>query len=289
MRRAQFNWTVVLIIALAVLIVMLMFASRISNLLSSQTDKNACKASIYKHAIGRIKILDIATDLNCPTSDVTISGENAKKQLATEMYDCWDKFGQGKLTLFDRDDIYCVICSRIDFDDKAKLENFAQYLNEQQIPGKEITYLEYLQGFETPRAREVVGQINQQLVNVNTIDAQKRYATIFVYARGEDKVRQIIDLTLNTGRATTFPYMIAGGIMMVAGGALATTGLGMIPGSILIYTGKGVWTAAGAAALFEGYFRTDSKPDHIAFVALREYSQEELDSLGCKYLPSKQK
>jgi hypothetical protein len=99
-KALAFTWMHALIIMLLVLVVMLFFVSDISNLIKGTAEKDTCKASVYKNAVGNMKFVDIASDINCPTQNITIKGDDAKKRLAGAMYDCWDKFGEGKLNLF---------------------------------------------------------------------------------------------------------------------------------------------------------------------------------------------
>jgi hypothetical protein len=131
--------------------------------------------------------------------------------------------------------------------------------------------------------------VNQEVLNENSpIDTSRRYATIFVYARGDEFIKKLLTTSVTT---VGFPIVIAGGIMVAAGAAMSHFGVGiplLVSGGKLMVTGLGVATAGGIEAYFESTLRMEG-PEHIAFVALREYNQEELDKLGCKYLPARQK
>ncbi len=87
--------------------------------------------------------------------------DEIEKVISDEVVSCWNMMGQGKLSLFDQylakdyglGSVYptCVICTRIAFDEKLsvsetelKFLDVFDYMENTNVPGKEITYSEYL-------------------------------------------------------------------------------------------------------------------------------------------------
>ena len=93
------------------------------------------------------------------SSDSQKQEQEIKMFIAREMADCWAMMGEGKIQIFTRKaTIYsykkkCAVCSRIAFSKEIK-ENFknkeikgmANYLASYKVPGKEISYLDFLSG-----------------------------------------------------------------------------------------------------------------------------------------------
>jgi len=95
MKKAQFSWTVIIIIVLVVILLMLLMEGRISEMLKGQTNRNLCKSSVFEHSVARMKIIDLVSDINCPTQEITVKGDEneMKGQMAKAMFTCWDQFG----------------------------------------------------------------------------------------------------------------------------------------------------------------------------------------------------
>ena len=88
--------------------------------------------------------------------------EDVSKAISDDVVDCWSTLGQGKVSLFSNflaqsygvGTIYptCVVCSRVAFDKKALDEkgikisdvNLDDYMRKNKVPGKELSYYEYL-------------------------------------------------------------------------------------------------------------------------------------------------
>lgn len=88
---------------------------------------------------------------------------DAEEILSNELVECWNIMGEGKVSVFSQffaekygiGDIYssCVVCSRIAFDDEIKLNdgklediNVIEYMKNNKVPGKDISYYKYLSG-----------------------------------------------------------------------------------------------------------------------------------------------
>jgi len=78
--------------------------------------------------------------------------ENAKEEIANKMYDCWKQFGKGKIDFledwdFGASNTYCFPCTQIMFSEELKdkkITDFTKYLDENIIPGENITYTQFL-------------------------------------------------------------------------------------------------------------------------------------------------
>ena len=285
-----------LIIMLVILVIFLLFMARTRDVFKEKTAKQICKADVYGKAALGIKPFkaiqriteairgspDIVSEVNCPTQDVIIT-ENldtkegkarAKYEIAKAMYDCWDQFGEGKFELFETKiigvEMYCVMCHHITFKDKNKeINGFIDYLQSNNIPNNDITYFEYLTGFQTAeeiaKFRDDVNDfINEH--SATEIHTGSDYAvTFFYYKQGYlDRVLGgMFGASVGTVAATAF--FVSG---VASGGASFAL--------FLVLTGTGV-------AL--GY---DKAADWKSGVMLIPLDASELEDLGCTYLPAKQ-
>jgi len=145
--------------------------------LGKTSDKELCHNSVVMRA-GSV-LPSSSTPLDCSTHYFCISQDGSCEKMtnpeivkvkeekevygviANEMIDCWWMFGEGNLNYVGDDwkhNNYCSICSQIAFDDSVKkIESFSlgeldkdelyDYLSSEKIEGKDITYAEYLFGF----------------------------------------------------------------------------------------------------------------------------------------------
>jgi hypothetical protein len=155
-----------------------------------------------------------------------ISDEEIKKEIANSMYDCWSMLGEGKKDFlgswqsgfFGR--LHCVICSEIEFDDKIKskfqtIDGLYQYMYENPIPGKDMTYMQYLSN------------------NPNVL--------IDKSVKDSIPTSQKYDITFYVGRYTLFKDFI---IHMSAGAGTGAVAGGIV-GSVIPFAGTGVGMVVG--------------------------------------------
>ncbi|MEK6974208.1 MAG: hypothetical protein AABW41_03170 [Nanoarchaeota archaeon] len=183
-----------ILIAVIVLVVFFIIFPLIKEAGSNTIDKDTCKASVLANSkrleIAGTEITPGLSDLKCPTARITVKKpDKIQLSLANQMYDCWDKFGQGKIKFLDPEsETYCIICSKVSFDDEAKgkqINGFLNYLAENKIMddrgnpvmGINYTYLRYLTDYETKqdeldKLKSVQGDI---------IDTNNDYAVMFLY------------------------------------------------------------------------------------------------------------
>jgi hypothetical protein len=281
---------IIMVVVIALLAMVILRWKEIAHL---ESQKNICKASVYEHAASHIKGVDLSSSINCPTQNHTVPDGTPHEQklyLAKRMAGCWEQFGEGKLRLFDHDDMYCVLCSWVEFSGDEVLHDFSEFLYTERMPGTEITFMDYLNGYETERAAQVIGDVTKDTVKDKPILPDKMYTIVFVYAKGDDNVRIASDMAVNVLQSAGTPLAVVGGVLLIAGGALTSfTGIAAPIGGAIIFVGQKVFMVGGVSAALESYFRTDLAPEHLAYVAFREYNQEELDQLGCRYLPARQR
>jgi len=279
MRKAQFSWISAMILMMLVIISILAFYGDVAAKFRSNDEKMACKTSVLEHAAAHLKIIDLSSDVKCPTRDISVDGdeEKMKSQLATAMYDCWDQFGEGKLDIFGPDGIYCAVCNRVDFGSKGELTGFGNYLAFTSIPGKDISYLDYLNGYDTKKAQEAFSKTKMDPAWDKPIDMSKKYSVIFVYAKGGDYVTRVFDAATKSYSI----YSLGAGVVVLLTG-IATGGTGFL-------VWGGIITVLGGSATYVETGITMERPDHAAFIVLREYTEDQLKQLGCQTLPVSQK
>jgi len=196
--------------------------------LSEVSGKQACRQSVELRSEKIAKGLSAAgiteVPLNCKTEPIKISttnDEEIKETIANAMQECWWMLGEGQLVFFtDTDKVaHCLICSTIEFDEKVQKKiptiEIGNYLSTTIVPGKNITYLEYLSGgLEVPK--------NQQSIDF-TLSTSKKYAVLFLTGKGTN-LNEVITLGAEAVTALLFG-VFTGGIGYTIVGGLATTAI----------------------------------------------------------------
>lgn len=293
--------TLVVIVLFLLVFGAIMFVIRVWYLgIDELTPKQICRQSVELAALSNSAGIDASADINCPTQYVEIKGRNQdsiKRKLANNMADCWWQFWEGEKELFSATPkTYCVICSVTEFEDKDEtIIGFSKYLMETDVPGKNIRYADYFNGFKTSKAKEIVGEIDTETLGRlenERLETSKDYAVLFVYAKGKDEIAKRVKhyfMETPEGKAGA----IAGGIAGVTGGVATVTAISFFvsnPGGWILGAG-----AIGGAVAFllgeEVLYRlsSDNAPEWMSFVVFREYVPGVLQDLGCAELPAKQK
>ncbi len=306
---------VAIIIIVVALIIMLGFLNFFKDLGSEQVEKDACKASVYENYIMRLKGFNIVnsmkqTPIKCPANEVHIeeevnekNDETIKRIIGKEWVGCYEKFWKGELNLFDENQVYCVVCSTIDFNDKGKkVESLGTFLAEEIIPGKKVSYLSYIRGYEEKDAAITFENVTPEDIEA-ALDAMewstdKRYQVMMVYAKGKPMMKILGEAIKNsaTGGAVAVggAIMLAGG-KLIASGAIAEATVIGIPvglgaqavGTVFVKVGAVTSLVGSLWAAAEAYIKTDPNAHSTLFV-LREYTKPELDTFKCQYLPAVQ-
>ncbi len=290
----MFKVLAAIIAMLVVMMILLMFDVRIGELYQDSVNKNVCKASVRSQDALAIKNIALDADIKCPLQRIEIKEINPEKikgELAKLYYDVCDEFGQGTLNLFGkRETTFCVIRDRITFKNKGIIINdFGKYLIEKNALNEMASYAEFCSGYKTERAVKIFDKEIEQIRNV-PIDTNKEYVIMFVYAKGEEEIREAIKFFF--GASDSHITMYIGGGLIVGGGALVYTGYGTLVGVPLVIAGKAVAGAGlglfGGGAIINYFTNKDIKMEWASFFLIREFNEQELKQLPCDYLPAEQ-
>ena len=234
------------------------------------SDKQMCKDSIMLYSktamfAGR----PISQSIKCPTRYLKLPVEDnkdveaAKKEIASQMYDCWDNFGRGKLELFDpKNGRFCVVCAVISFSSpNKKIDGFVEYLNQNRIPGRNETYAQFLGNSEEVEFEQGVDKFE--------IDTSKVYAVMLTY----DKRSRLSTLT----KATT--GFIVGAAASVAGVALIMSGIGAPVGIGVLAAAA---TIGGTASAVIASQTGAENSEWTAGVILED--ENSVADIGCDYI-----
>jgi len=164
--------------------------------------------------------------------------------LANEMIDCWWMFGEGKINYVGNDfkhRNYCSICSQLAFDDSLKeiknkegeivfkedkisKDKLYDYLTENNISGKEITYAEYLFRTNDIESFKKVSEEKQAVGTFGTINMKNQYFVVMGITSeiGNFYKWAALPAVIAGGAiiyVTSPVWVTVGGVILVAGGA----------------------------------------------------------------------
>jgi len=311
-RRGLGNEMQIALVSVAAILVLIFFLYQAYTGLQNKMAIQSCKDSISAHSfVATATSRDVFTDIKCPTKEITIKDlKKANAIIAEDMHRCWYIWGEGKGQYFESDGTFCQICSIYQFGDKRRtVSGFANYLATQPIqvtyPGDTagISYQDYFQGYSTPySAEKVKSNYIRSLSENDFLNTSQKYATIFVYASGKDK----IDKMLEGGGRTTLGTAGIGAIILGAAGGVY--GLGALGVAVVSVTGAvaggatvaaavataNFWNPVGwvigaglliGAGVYAAYTATHpGNPEWISFLAFRPYNVDELKNLSCEKL-----
>ncbi len=126
---------------------------RISTLANSKTHE-------YEGDAGAQLAVSTDIPISCPAPNKQVSGKYLTEQfyaISEELRNCWYKMGEGQLKIFGKDYIgdqsllentntaYCLVCSQFTTSvDRLDKKLFGEFVLKQQMPGKLMTYAQYL-------------------------------------------------------------------------------------------------------------------------------------------------
>jgi hypothetical protein len=303
-RGLENEMVVMLILAVAIAVFSMIFINQTKYSASDSIDVTSCYSSVKLNSNLHLRGIEFPTNINCPARKLEVAdntneaeGNNAAaKKVADQMYYCWNQYGEGKLNLFNDDGTFCAVCAFIDVKTPTPIHKFPDYLTTATVPDQSgLDYTSYLTGFSTSKASEVLGVINGNTLLQNKDQAglptNKKYAVMFVYARGRDRMQAITDHL--TAQTTAGKVGLVAGLAAGAGSwAAVAIGLGAVTGPIgWIAAGAGVGTMV-AVERISYMFSAENMPQWMAFTALREWdattTQDTLkNDFGCDYFPAK--
>lgn len=174
------------------MVVLLGLGKIIVDFIQDSASNESCRNSVILSAnIKSVVSGQKTVNLNCPTQQIEIVSTDlskVKRQLADELYQCYWKFGEGKVDPFSEwgDDTknVCAVCSVILFSDSVQnkvgtVNGFSKYLVETTIPQSTQTYYERMNS-----GISLTEQDKRAIISVeDTIDTSRKYATVFVINR----------------------------------------------------------------------------------------------------------
>lgn len=306
-----------LIIALVVVIFYFTVLNReVAEAGSRSASVTACKSSVDSNSRLHFGAIEFPGHLNCPARSIEITRsltekqqEDAKKMIATEMYDCWYQYGEGRRNLFKGEGTFCSVCSFIDVTAKEPVEGLFTYLADEPIPGNSgKSYYDYLAGFQTPQAKDILGDVAAKSPDIIDVGARSGlkgksdYAVLFVYVKGKDQLEKVIRHLSSQTIAGE-----AGLVIGVSTGVVVGTGAAVGTATALTMLGVGVaggpvgWIAVGAfgagfasslvaSEITSFILSHDNVPEWAAFTVIREWKGAEtakmlIEEIGCTEFP----
>lgn len=290
---------IIILFAVSLMVLLVFFGFKMWPALSQSGPSDLCRQSIITHAGKPLEVF--RGQIICPINELKVSADlssdkgqdQAKKVLSKSLYDCFDKFGAGKLDLFSRQGVYCSVCDRIEFSDaRGKVKGLTKYLGTERVPFKDISYLDFLAGFESSHFKEYMDDpllFSSKEANaaIEIDDTSKPWATILVYARGEDSMNRIRDALSPSLGGSGGRLIGVGSAGVIAGAGGATAGL------ILMGLGPAGWITAALSAVTFGSLTAytvgsfDDVPQRLVFARLVPYEARSFEMLGCETLPVK--
>ncbi|MDP2750187.1 MAG: hypothetical protein Q8O89_05120 [Nanoarchaeota archaeon] len=226
--------------------------------------------SVIIQSLTAEKSVNIGRKIDCPTEYITLKGKEKtlKKQVADQIYECWNKMGRNELQLYDdTKDKFCFVCSVIDFKDKEMtLTDFITYEAENKPYGEDQSYFYLFTGRE---GKDVIDP--SEIGTVDDLDTSKKYAVVYTFLT-KDYINQMQTAGISAG--------VAGGVVTTIGLALIISGVGLPLG--LVVTAGGA--AAGGGGLLGYVLAKDA--DWTSYVGLIEYTPTILDGIDCTEVPS---
>jgi hypothetical protein len=300
-----------LVVFIVALIILITFYARTFDIFKSKEDRNICAAEVRVQAALKIGGSDIIgalfkspseslSDISCPIIYDEIEGDerylgykedvddNIKQQVMQNMCECYNTFGEGELELFEakiQKQKYCVICHNIQFEGDAsgrQLINFLDYMadNDCTVRGRNVNAMAYLSGFTTDpeRFREEREKHETLKNNVDTIDTNSEYATMFLYTK-KGFIHKIWASALGTSGGFLTGALV--GILVLTPeptGLTKAAAIGLASGS--------VGAVAGGTAGYE--LGSDESATWDSMTWLYPFEENALKALDCEYLPALQ-
>jgi len=238
---------------------------KFSNLFAGEIDKGQVKEGCRLSVISNAEVRDPFFEgqrvpIDCPRIDEEITldeikptrwedeSERVMRIMAENSRDCYYKMGEGDFVPFEsswwtNNNLFCITCSEIRFDDKVKKElhnptghdiiGFFDYLYNKTMEDDERTYFEYFTD-----STYVEEDLEEMLLgDASIIDVSKDYYTLFVFLK-KGEVAKLI----GTATGGTVGGLLAAGVLVIiplpgsrvaaAGVAVTAVGLGAGAGSI---------------------------------------------------------
>src|SRR3989338_2583140 len=177
---------------------------------------SACKASILSAVHSDCWFV---SKLNCPTNYIEFDGNSqseVKKDLANGMASCYDRFGRGRLILFEHEPSlfgtdsvsYCNICEVYEFKDVPKINSFADFLAENRVAdiydSTNPKYIEFFAGVQMQD--ESLTEFKSKAAD-QVIDTSRAYASVFTYTKDPSILRSKYQFKQAFSSDTSFGFI----------------------------------------------------------------------------------
>lgn len=283
------------LLLILVVIITLVFIARaifLNQDFTGRTDLRVCKESVRANAFRIYEGFDFAVSkIRCPPTEVVIKDKEREKifkRIADAQYECWDKFGEGKLSLFQvprgGEEHFCVICSYITFQGEARgqeLKNYTAYLVTHKIPrpGDGRSYWEFLT-YQRPSKLTLQEPEMVELLRNHTINTSQDYVLLFHYAKNKTYWDKYLVAAV-AGIASGVGAFIAGVVTIGV-----TGGVGSVAGALTAIKGITLVTAAAGSLAAAGglMYGGNLEIDWISGVELRPFIERSFVELNCTRL-----
>jgi len=297
---------VLLVILVTSFAIILFFIFRLN--LQQESVKEICHNSVVLRGNAALPTAKQTIPLNCRQAYVCVTQDGTCERMssydyrivvkdkdefysamAEELADCWWTYGEGKVDYVGKDALsrnnYCSLCSQLRFDDSIKEKIFPSgkvdkddfyknYLAKEKMPGKDITYAQYLFGTND------VGE----LVKINNPDTKQPVQGSFgeLNLDKKDADGELYDYVVMMGiksEISTFTWIAGGAVVGIVVGALIASGVGFVAGAIII----GVAGTAGAIGGYTYIATTVKGLSGRAYISptIVAYNSPEYRSLNC--------
>lgn len=267
-------------LAITALALLLYFFTPIQTWATDTLEEETCRSQVKSHALGlQLSGRQFASQITCGRDQFTVANtEQGKRKIAEAMRTCWYSFNEGTLNLFQGEHTFCHPCAV--FTTEGSIHDFGAYLAETRMPRNDQSYASYLSNYASEEARDIDTldeRLGHTAFNTTSFEANTTYAAMFVYAKGQDDMRNIIEHVKGETTAGQLGQGFAIG-SVVTGAATA----------IFMGTGWGLAVGATGVALSQGlsyFYSPEAAPEWIAMTAVDEYQEETLKALNCEYAP----
>jgi len=192
--------------------------------------------------------------------------------LAEELATCWWMFGEGKINYVGSDlkeNLYCSICTQVAFDDSVNevltdgtldKEGLYIYMQDNQVIGKDETYLNYLYG--TNDLNGLKERFSSQGVEFGSLDLNKQY---YVMMGITSEISKLTWAAIGVGTVAAIVFTpVIGGAWGISLGVAAIAGAG-----------------GGAGGYFVGILVEGLSRNEYLSPSIIEVNSEEFRTLGC--------
>lgn len=270
-----FNVLMYILVALLVLTIIIYLYVAFKTGSEKQIEKEACKrsvqgASMFKLRISGVQLIDDlgrAVPLKCYTQYNTVAAGKETQAISYALYNCWNQFNQGRSEIFDtKNNNYCVVCSRLEFDKKTKVTGLTGYLIDTKIPGRKETYFEFLSAYKADgKVKEEYE--NSNLKNIESIDTSVPQAVVFVMEKN----------AVSQGPAGT---AIGVGVGLATIGVFSLSAVATGGAAVPLWVFGAGALGSGSAGYFFGSHTGATNYDAVVLIA----PYDELSSLKCTRL-----